>query len=618
MERKQKKWWQRSLALMLSLVLVISSFLAGGMPVSYAAEEGAPLEVYVGDIGDKPAEGTLGSRGNPYATLSEAYNAVAKAQVQEGTIYIMDDITLPPPLDFSAGKKITITTDPIALVDKRVAVIHRGSSSGSQTLFGLTSGQLTLKNIIIDGGRKQTDGRIFNIGSQGKLIIEEGAILRNNYSSLPASAILLQYSGAIVEMTGGEISGNNQSDSGAVGVNVSGATFKMTGGKITDNSGGGVYVVDNGKLSLSGNAVITGNTSGASELNVDLRGNNSRLVLDGDFTGKAGITAQNRMTAGKQFGEATASGLTGLQNLIADNNPHLYAAYGEGNNDLVWKSQVAPGGLTDGLVLWLRPDAGINVESGASVSSWEDQSRSANHASQSAGTSQPKYWDEPNHNVNFNPMLDFDGNDFLVLDDKKLPLGKDPRTIVSVAATEVTSGNHYIISWGTANWYQMMGMLQKDTTGSLTAYSNEFTSDKNFWTVGVPNELFGTYDGSTGALYSKMNQIGNASRNWDTLSGSARIGNIVGNNSEYWNGTIGDLIVFNRVLDDTERQRISTYLSLKYGYTLENTDYLDTNGTTVWNATENSNYNRNIAGIANDTNGALLQKQSHSTNTGIK
>ncbi|EMT50124.1 hypothetical protein I532_24271, partial [Brevibacillus borstelensis AK1] len=278
--------------------------------------------------------------------------------------------------------------------------------------------------------------------------------------------------------------------------------------------------------------------------------------------------------------------------------------------------KIAPGGLTDGLALWLRPDAGINVASGEPVSSWEDQSGQDNHASQSAQTTQPIYWNEPDHNVNFNPMLRFDGNDFLVLDDKKLPLRKEPRTIVSVAATEVTSGNHYIISWGTANWYQMMGMLQINTTGSLTAYSNEFTSDKGFWTVGVPNELFGTYDGSTGALYSRMNQIGKAARNWDTIPNSANIGKIIGRNDEYWKGTIGDLIVYDRVLNDTERQRISTYLSLKYGYTLENTDYLDTNGETVWDATENSNYNHNIAGIAIDTKGALLQKQSHSTNVG--
>lgn len=45
MQTKQKKWWQRLLAMMLSLVLVLSSFLAGGMPVSYAAEEETYSEV---------------------------------------------------------------------------------------------------------------------------------------------------------------------------------------------------------------------------------------------------------------------------------------------------------------------------------------------------------------------------------------------------------------------------------------------------------------------------------------------------------------------------------------------------------------------------------------------
>src|SRR5699024_2493706 len=50
--------------------------------------------------------------------------------------------------------------------------------------------------------------------------------------------------------------------------------------------------------------------------------------------------------------------------------------------------------------------------------------------------------------------------------------------------------------------------------------------------------------------------------------------------------------------------------------TLENVNYLTSDKSVVWDATTNSNYKNNIAGIARDDNGVLLQKQSNSTNEG--
>ncbi|WP_179223736.1 Ig-like domain-containing protein [Paenibacillus tyrfis] len=273
-----------------------------------------------------------------------------------------------------------------------------------------------------------------------------------------------------------------------------------------------------------------------------------------------------------------------------------------------------PGGV-DGTVLWLRPDEGIAAASGQAVSAWIDQSDSQNTATQSTYANQPTYWNNADYNVNFNPILRFDGNDLLNLDVNKLPTGKTPRTIVSVAATEVNDGNHYIISWGQNNQYKLMGMMQIGTAGALTGYTNEFMSSSGFWQPKIPNELFGTYDGANGALYSKMKQIAKQSRLWDTGNVGAAVGSILGG-GQYWTGTIGDLIVFNRVLSDSERQRISTYLAIKYGYTMDSSDYLASDGSKVWNASENTGYRFNIAGISRDDNGALLQKQSHSTNAG--
>ncbi|MDR9853655.1 Ig-like domain-containing protein [Paenibacillus sp. VCA1] len=300
-----------------------------GTPISYAASS----EVYVASGGnDTTGDGT---KKFPYATLSKAYLEINDG----GTIFLLDNITLSAQnnsfLEINQAKNITITTADGVV---NPAVIKRGTPTGAQkdTLINLTAGGLTLKNIIIDGNSDPSWGRIVNVDRSGKLFITEGAVLQNNYSKFPGSAVYLMSSTAVVEMTGGEIRGNSYASSGTV--LIGGGTFTMTGGLITDNIGGGVDL-QAGTFNLSGDASITGNTiveSGQQkDRNVNLQGN-TFLTLKGAFTGKAGITAQNRMTAGSKFGQAIAGDLAGLENLIADNYP-LFAVYGVGNA-LLWQS----------------------------------------------------------------------------------------------------------------------------------------------------------------------------------------------------------------------------------------------------------------------------------------
>lgn len=287
----------------------------------------------------------------------------------------------------------------------------------------------------------------------------------------------------------------------------------------------------------------------------------------------------------------------------------------------------SPAGV-DGAVLWLRPDRGISVESGQSVSEWRDQSNQENHATQSTTTLQPMYRNDTQYNVNFNPMLEFN-NKYFDLEVNKLPTGNSSRTIVAVAATENnTADNRYIISWGTASGGNMIGMLQLSgtTKGAMSIYGGSFSSGDGFWQKNVPNELVATYDGTNGALYSKTTQIGKAPQSWNTAKTQARVGRIIGSGRpEEWIGTIGDIIVYDRALEDAERKQISSYLAIKYGYTLgveglptnsKKADYLASDTSVLWDATGNAAYYHSIAGIARDDNGGLLQKQSNSTNPG--
>ncbi|MEK4277131.1 S-layer homology domain-containing protein [Paenibacillus sp. FSL R7-0026] len=299
------------------------------------------------------------------------------------------------------------------------------------------------------------------------------------------------------------------------------------------------------------------------------------------------------------------------------------------------ETPVGPGGVGSPS-LWLRPERVNGVASGEKVSIWEDQGSKINNATQSTEANQPTYWDDKNHNINFNPVLEYNGtSSFMNLDVSKLPQGKSPRSIITVSRTNKTGGLNYIISWGvqTTNAYTGMGMLQVDARGGLTTFNSDsnqtlYTPDKFMGTT-FPTELFVTWTGGdTGTniarLYSKMEQVQELggwgkdnAKAWNTgNSDGALVGKLIpatAANSGYWQGTIEEIIVFDHALTDAERQKVSTYLAIKYGYTLDQTtanSYVDSNMATIWDAQENEVYTHRITSIGRDDQSGLMQKQA--------
>lgn len=87
-----------------------------------------------------------------------------------------------------------------------------------------------------------------------------------------------------------------------------------------------------------------------------------------------------------------------------------------------------------------------------------------------------------------------------------------------------------------------------------------------------------------------------------------------------FHGNISELIVFNRVLDRTEKLKVSSYLAIKYGITLADASstYLNSSGTIIWDGRSNTPHYHNIAGIARDDNTGLnLKIASSSSSPGL-
>ncbi|MGE7825597.1 S-layer homology domain-containing protein [Paenibacillus sp. NPDC093718] len=81
-------------------------------------------------------------------------------------------------------------------------------------------------------------------------------------------------------------------------------------------------------------------------------------------------------------------------------------------------------------------------------------------------------------------------------------------------------------------------------------------------------------------------------------------------------GLMTETILYDRELQTYERDKVNSYLALKYGITLTHdyvaSDWNGTDGTVFWSSTNHADYSNRITGIGRDDFGAQNQKQSKS------
>lgn len=275
---------------------------------------------------------------------------------------------------------------------------------------------------------------------------------------------------------------------------------------------------------------------------------------------------------------------------------------------------VAPGGITADLRVWLRSDAGFTP------AQWQDLSGNLNHYTQTNSTRQPYMAAQ---SFNFNPIVDFGttGSNarFMVV-----PAGK-PYSVNGTSSSVFTVNLDRSVS----GYADILGFGATTTTANLTNANLPVLTRLGANVVNYPySDAFPALPGvainrlyindvsfTVGVSGIKYGQNGTMGANTQTFAASNSKhanGSILGAQPEVRNGLIGEVIAYQRDLTEAEKQRVRSYVAIKYGITLPH-NYIASNGSTeFWNITTNTGYNNNIAGIARDDDGALYQKQSKS------
>ncbi len=285
-----------------------------------------------------------------------------------------------------------------------------------------------------------------------------------------------------------------------------------------------------------------------------------------------------------------------------------------------------PGDVGANLSLWLKADVD------ATPAQWDDQSGNGLDAT---GSNNPVLTADA---LNFNPAFTFNGtNQNFTGPAGNTALNSDDVTSFTVYINDDVSGG--FTSPFTNRFSNTAGV--PDAEG-ITFYNNG--SGREFWTgsgsgstwnvqsagnvtEGVAEILGLTTTGGVGAVQNIY--VNGTSAGTGTGTGThikqtdgfypyrVGSGDNFGGTNFFFDGRIAEQIVYGSVLDATSRQKIESYLAIKYGMTLNagNTAYLASDGTTqVWAV--DPTYANDIFGIARDDASGLNQEISKSVNDG--
>ena len=441
-----------------------------------------------------------------------------------------------------------------------------------------------------------------------------------------------------ITISGCVISGNGRTATNGAGINVENQdNVTITQNSIYNNAGLGIDLTGNGNCNMEGTLApsITSVTplgggqyqvnftipagAGPGTFKAEFFTNSPIAGVEGEYYvhSVSGLAVGNHTTTftsntGPAANPKTASlTMTYTRSLVSCNGTSEFS------NSLAL-DPIGPGCVSSGIAMWIRADKIKGYADGAALDQWTDFSGNSKKAKIYTATQQPIYR-STTQLMNFNPVVQFDGSDDhmdfpdrLGITDTKL------FTVASMIRFNNFSSSPSILGGAAYGFAYYLNTAAKQLVHYHNVGDLGYGTATNF--AGIPNILM-VQRTTAGGNYSFFNnaKADGTFTNATSFStdGIARVGGSYNGLYDMTNGVVGDLIVYNRPIDATERQKINTYLSIKYGTSFDTTitkvanaanNYILGDGTVIWTA--NPTYYYRVTGIGRDDCDSLQQRQS--------
>ncbi|MGB2327172.1 MAG: hypothetical protein ACPH3L_05250, partial [Flavobacteriaceae bacterium] len=385
---------------------------------------------------------------------------------------------------------------------------------------------------------------------------------------------------------GGTDTGNSNGKIHRIVIDAAGNLTNTIDGQVTYQQTGlstgeyKLYIAHNGGTNkpLENVALKTANYPLSCDLDTDNDGTPNGLDTDSDGDGcsdttEAGTSDDNSETDANTNGllDQYEDGTTGTINYTS-----TYSAYAlndainactdnddDGVND-VFDLDDDNDGILDTVellsidaALWLDASdpSSITKDSNGLVSQWNDKSGNEHHATQSTESLKPI---SGTATINGNNALKFDGTDDR-LENSSLTTGQ-PFSIFAVIKDDISSGSFR--TWWSGDSGGNRSFLQNNNGNNRSMWADSYlyngssTTNNEIWTA--------EFNGSSSVLYvdgtpGTTGNVGNNSINgfW--------IGEENGSSYPNWNGLIGEILIFDAILSEADRQKIEGYLAHKWG-----------------------------------------------------
>jgi hypothetical protein len=151
--------------------------------------------------------------------------------------------------------------------------------------------------------------------------------------------------------------------------------------------------------------------------------------------------------------------------------------------------------------------------------------------------------------------LELDGGDDFVnfSSPSDFSSGTSTRSMCGWGKTDTVAGGYrWIAAYGSPSTSQafFIGMNGNSLIGG--GYGGDDVVQTDFWETGVWHHICLTYDGTTARLYADGVMVASEAKDWNLMLSRTHIGRQVNDAAEFWDGTVDDIRIYNKVLTQDE------------------------------------------------------------------